>query len=170
MKSDAAETRYQFEKIVEHLCTKGVEFIIIGGRAETLMGSARVTFDTDLCFRRTRDNLERLAAAVKELKPTLRGAPPDLPFRVDAQSFALGNNFTFETIYGPLDLLGWVEPFGTYEELLPRTEVQAFGDFQVRVIALDDLIRIKQHINRPKDRDSLMHLLAIKRIRDEQQG
>ena len=34
-------------------------------------------------------------------------------------------------------------------------------------VGLDDLIRIKEHINRPKDRDSLMHLRAIKKLREQ---
>jgi hypothetical protein len=35
------------------------------------------------------------------------------------------------------------------------------------VIDLEDLIKIKQHIRRPKDQDSLMQLLAIKKVRGE---
>ena len=87
--------------------------MVIGGQAATLLGSPLPTFDIDLCYRRTAENLEHLAAALKELHPTLRGAPPDLPFRLDGRSLALGCNFTFNTDVGPLDLLGWVEPFGT---------------------------------------------------------
>ena len=33
------------------------------------------------------------------------------------------------------------------------------------MIGLDDLIRIKRSIGRPKDRESLLHLEAIKRLR-----
>jgi len=44
------------------------------------MGSARVTYDVDLCYRRTSDNLERLAAALRTLSLALRGAPLDLKF------------------------------------------------------------------------------------------
>lgn len=66
-----------FERIVELFVARGVEFIVIGGQAETLYGSARVSFDTDLCYRRTAENLRRLADALKELHPKLRGAPPD---------------------------------------------------------------------------------------------
>lgn len=156
----------QFEPIVRHLAKHTVEYIVIGGRAETLLGSARVTHDPDLCYRRTPENLERVAAALKELKPTLRGAPKDLPFILDARSLALGNNYAFETIYGALDMLGYVEPLGDFEAIALRAERTRFGDHELLVISLDDLIRIKQHINRPKDRDSLMHLLAIKRVRE----
>ena len=31
----------------------GVEFMVVGGQAEVLMGGARVTYDMDLCYRRT---------------------------------------------------------------------------------------------------------------------
>jgi hypothetical protein len=66
-----------------------VEFIVVGGQAEALMGSPRVTYDVDLCYRRTSDNLERLAAALSTLSLTLRGAPPDLKFRSSAGSPAV---------------------------------------------------------------------------------
>src|SRR6516164_4482757 len=92
--------------IAEHLERHGVEFLVIGGQAAALLGSPVPTYDVDLCYRRTADNLERLARALAELHPTLRGAPPDLPFQLDARSLALGANFTFNTDYGPLDLLG----------------------------------------------------------------
>ncbi len=39
----------------------GVEFMIVGGQAEALMGSPRVTYDFDFCYRRSSDNLEKLA-------------------------------------------------------------------------------------------------------------
>ncbi len=98
--------------IVDLLQRHGVDFIVIGGQAATLHGSPLPTYDVDLCYARTALNLDRLAAALQEIHPSLRGAPPDLPFRLDAQSLALGANFTFETDLGPLDLLGWVEPLG----------------------------------------------------------
>jgi hypothetical protein len=69
----------KLESLVELLAAHGVEFMIIGGQAETIFGSPRVTYDIDLCYRRTSENLKKLAAALREIKPTLRGAPPDLP-------------------------------------------------------------------------------------------
>src|SRR5262245_61033331 len=107
---DDATAKTPFDEIVELFTKLGVEFITIGGQAEALLGSARVTFDTDLCYRRTHENLLRLAKALEQLQPTLRGAPPDLPFKLDARTLELGNNFTFNTSSGELDLLGYVEP------------------------------------------------------------
>jgi predicted nucleotidyltransferase len=154
-------------QIAELLLAHGVEFIVIGGQAEVLFGSPRVTYDVDLCYRRTPENLRKLAEALRELKPTLRGAPPDLPFRVDARTLEMGMNFTLKTSLADLDLLGYVEPLGEYDAIAAHAEAYQVGEFPLRVISLDDLITIKQHINRPKDRDSLMQLLAIKRLREQ---
>jgi predicted nucleotidyltransferase len=134
------------ERFCGVLADHGVEFIVVAGQAEALMGSAHVTYDVDLCYRRTSENLERLAAAL-----------------------ALGQNYRFE-VDGeyPLDLLGYLEPIGTYDDLLPHAETVSIGGHPTRVIALDDLIRIKRYIGRPKDRESLLHLEAIKRLREQE--
>ena len=133
------------------------------------MGSPRVTYDVDLCYRRSPDNLERLATAMGTLTLTLRGAPPELKFRLDAQALALGQHYTFE-VDGEfqLDLLAYLEPVGTYDELAPRAENVSINGRPTQVIALDDLIRIKRHTNRPKDRESLLQLEAIKRLREQE--
>src|SRR5687767_12095678 len=148
---DDATAKLDVQKIVDLFARHGIEYLVIGGQAAILHGSPQLTFDTDLCYSRTPANLDRLARALAEIHPTLRGAPPDLPFRLDAQSLALGSNYTFNTDFGPLDLLGWVEPFGTYDDLIGRAEEYDLGTARVKAIALDDLIAIKRHINRPKD-------------------
>ena len=146
----------------------GVEFILIGGQAEALHGSPRVTYDIDLCYRRTSENLERLAAALREMKVTLRNAPADLPFIIDARSLALGCKYTFDTPFDAVDFLGYVEPIGGYDDLIQNAEHYPFRDGDLAVISLDDLIRVKEHIQRPKDRESLFQLRAIKHVREEQ--
>ena len=42
------------EQIYEVMTAAAVEFIVIGGQAETLMGSPRITYDVDLCYLRPR--------------------------------------------------------------------------------------------------------------------
>jgi predicted nucleotidyltransferase len=157
-------------QIIELFQSHGVEFIVIGGQAAVLHGSPIPTLDVDLSYRRTKDNLQRLAAALKALNPTLRGAPPDLPFQLDAQSLALGSNFTFDTSAGPLDLLGWVEPLGTYDDFVARSITLEVAGFPLRVISLDDLIAIKRHLSRPKDQLMLVQLEAIQRLRAKGEG
>jgi hypothetical protein len=57
-------------KIVEHLGRHDVEFMLIGGQAGVWLGVPLPTFDVDLCYRRTPENLKRLASALKEIHPT----------------------------------------------------------------------------------------------------
>lgn len=157
----------ELEQLIDVFLKHDVQFIVIGGQAEWLHGSSRATFDIDVCYRRSRENYRRVADAMLEFKPTLRGAPPDLPFILDGRTIEAGSNFTFSTTIGDVDLLGYVAPFGSYEELIKTVERYRVGGREIDVISLDDLIRIKKHINRPKDRDSLAHLLAIKQVREE---
>ena len=51
-------------QIIPPLIRSKVDFILIGGMAAILHGSARVTFDVDLVYSRAHENIERLAAAL----------------------------------------------------------------------------------------------------------
>lgn len=62
-----------FAALLEALVGGGVEFIVIGGVAATAHGSAHVTVDLDIVYRRSRENIARLAAALAPLSPYLRG-------------------------------------------------------------------------------------------------
>lgn len=170
MSGDEGTGKPNLLRIAEHLERHGVEFVVIGGQAAAILGSALPTYDVDLCYRRTKENLERLAIALRELNPSLRGAPEDLPFRLDAVSQALGSNFTFNTDFGPLEMLGWVEPLGTYDSLLDRCEWVDVGSTRLRVIGLEDLMTIKQHLGRAKDKLMLLQLQALKELRDKNRG
>ena len=145
----------------------GVRFIVIGGRAEQLHGGARVTFDTNLCYDPAPDNLVGLAAALRSLNVRLRNAPPDLPFQMDARTLQMGSNFTFVSDAGDLDVLAHVEPLGGFEALAATAEVYEFAGAKLQTIALEDLIRVKEHIRRDKDHASLMQLYGIRRVRAE---
>jgi hypothetical protein len=62
-------------QIIPPLVRAKVDFILIGGMAAILHGSARVTFDVDLVYSRSDENIKRLAAALAPHCPHLRGAP-----------------------------------------------------------------------------------------------
>ncbi len=164
MPEDAS--RPQLDQLIELFARHGIEYVIVGGQAEALFGSPRVTYDTDICHRLSPENLARMAAALRELDARVRFAPPELPFRLDAQSLALGVNYVFSTNLGDLDLISWVEPIGDDDELIQRAERIPYRGHELKVIALEDLIRVKEHIARKKDSESLYQLRAIKRLRE----
>jgi predicted nucleotidyltransferase len=144
---DEFNPRPALETLVRH----GVDFVLIGGLAAIVLGSSYSTSDLDVAYARDRPNLERLAEALRELSAKLRGAPPDLPFRLDAETLEAGLNFTFETHGGNLDVFG--EPAGApaYEELKRRSSVELIEGLEIRVASLDHLIAMKQVAGRTKD-------------------
>lgn len=73
-------TATQIEAILSLLAGADVEFVVVGGVAGLAHGAARVTYDIDLCYRRTPENTARLCETLEPLHPTLRGAPSALPF------------------------------------------------------------------------------------------
>jgi hypothetical protein len=154
-----------FKALLRTLAEGGVEFILIGGVAATVHGSARLTRDVDIVYRRTPVNIGRLAAALTPYQPYLRGAPPDLPFRWDASAIANGLNFTLTTQLGDLDVLGEIVGGGGYDALLPAsTVVRVFG-VDCRCLNLDRLIEVKRAAGRPKDFEAIAELEVIREER-----
>ena len=150
-----------FKGLLRRLLEARVDFIIVGGVACTLHGSARATFDIDVVYARTADNIDRLVTALAPIRPYLRGAPPGLPFICDAKTILAGLNFTLITSLGDLDLLGEITGGGGYEQLLPATiEVDLFG-FSCRCVTLETLIHLKRSAGRAKDLEVIAELEAI---------
>ena len=155
-----------FRRLLEALVNENVEFVIIGGVAATAHGSAHITVDLDIVYRRTPENLKRLAAALDALQPYLRGAPPGLPFRLDAETLRRGLNFTLRTTAGDLDLIGEAAGGGTYEALLPRSETRELFGLEVRFVDLEMLIQLKRAAGRPKDLERVAELEVLREERD----
>jgi hypothetical protein len=143
-----------------------VDFIVVGGVAARAHGSARLTNDLDVLYRRAPENLARVVAALAGHSPYLRGAPPGLPFQWDAETLRRGLNFTLTTAFGDLDLLGEITGGGAYEDLLPvSTPIEAFG-VEVRCLNLEPLIHVKRAAGRPKDLEAIAELQALREERD----
>ena len=150
-----------FAALLRCLSEAGVEFILVGGAAATAHGSARLTQDIDVVYRRSSANLARLVTALAGHAPYLRGAPPGLPFRWDARTLERGLNFTLTTDLGDLDLLGEIVGGGAYEDLLPHSIcIEVFG-IACHCLGLRHLIHVKRAAGRPKDLEAIAELEAI---------
>jgi hypothetical protein len=150
-----------FDALLTALWQHEVAFIVVGGAAAIAHGSARLTQDLDVVYLRTAANLDRLAAALADHKPYLRGVPLGLPFIWDAATLARGLNFTLVTSLGDIDLLGEIPGGGTYEELVAdAVELQVFG-MRCLCLSLPQLIRAKRAAGRPRDLEALAELEAI---------
>lgn len=152
MSEEISETPLEADRLLQTLAKHGVEFVVIGGLAGLVHGSAYPTFDLDVVYSRVRPNLERLVAALEELGVTLRGAPADLPFQLDVRTLENGANFTFDSPYGKFDILADAAGMPSYEELRAEARLDEIEGVEVRVASIDHLIAMKRAAGRPKDK------------------
>ena len=151
----------QFKKAVQALCDGDVEFVVIGGLAATFHGSARVTYDLDICYSRTSSNLRRLTEALAPFHPRPRGFPAGLPFIWDDATLRNATIFTLQTDIGEIDLLAEVTGLGAFEEVMQHSmTVEAF-ERQLITLDLPGLIQAKRATGREKDLSALAELESL---------
>jgi transcriptional regulator with XRE-family HTH domain len=153
--------------LLDALDRNQVDFVVIGGVAGLAHGSAYPTYDLDIAYARGRRNLERLAAALRDIGVRLRGAPDDLPFQIDTRTLEAGMNFTFITDFGEFDILGHVDGIRSYEDLREHSEVQQVGGLPVQVASLNHLIGMKRKVDRTKDQMMVEEYVSMERLRRE---
>jgi hypothetical protein len=137
---------------LQALAAGGVDFVVIGGVAGGAHGSSYPTYDLDIAYARDRENLERLAEVLRTLGARLRGAQPDVPFILDAETLENGMHFTFTTPFGSIDILADPDGAPPYGRLRDRSTSATVRGEQVRVASLDDLIAMKEASGRNKDK------------------
>jgi hypothetical protein len=150
-----------FAAAIKALSEAGVEFVVVGAYAAVAQGSSQITRDLDICYQRSRDNLNRLAAALAPYHPRLRGAPDGVPFFLDQCTLSQGMNFTLETDLGDIDLSG----VGQFREVASDAICVPLHGVSCRVASLDAIIRSKRAAGRPKDLVALPELEALKELR-----
>lgn len=160
--------RFQPLEAIRVLIEHGVEFVVIGGYAAVLHGSPTYTNDADVCPDRSLENLERLAAALRDLDARIRtdAEPEGLPVAIDATFLnRIDVALNLMTRYGDLDISFRPAAFPNgYADLLPHAVDYEVGDLVVKVASLADIIRSKETAARPKD---LAALPVLKALEDE---
>ncbi len=150
-----------YARLLRVLAESGTEFVVVGGIAAQAHGAARATYDVDVVYARTPENMARLVSALAPLEPYLRGAPRGLPFTFDAATVSRGLNFTLTTTAGDLDVLGEITLGGTYDMLLPHTTMVRIFGVECRCLSLERLIAVKRAAGRPKDNEAIAELEAL---------
>lgn len=72
-----------------------------------------------------------------------------------------------DTDEGQLDCLSHIEGIGGYEQVKQAGERIEVEGTQLHVLKIDALIAAKEAMSRPRDKEALRQLRAIKRLRGE---
>jgi predicted nucleotidyltransferase len=134
-------------KLEESKC----QFIIVGGLAAVLNGAPVQTFDIDLVYSTSTENIDRLLIALASLDAIFR-IQPERRLRPMASHLSGKGHLNLLTTSGPLDLLGTIGRNLTYEDLLSRCLEMDIGEgVRVKVLNLETLISIKEQLGSDKD-------------------
>jgi hypothetical protein len=155
-----------FIKLIQALVDAGVEFVIIGGWSAILHGGSYATQDLDLCFSRSRANLQSLVKSLAPFHPRPRDFPAGLPFVWDEATLRNGMLFTLSTDLGSVDLLGEVLGVGDFRRVKELSvQLDAF-DRRVWTLDLPALIQAKKAAGREKDLRILPELQGLLEARE----
>lgn len=142
-----------------------VRFVVIGGYAAVLHGSAMLTYDADISPDPDPENLRRLCEALREVNARLRTVddPDGVAFTCDEHFLAQMSMLNLVTDHGDFDLSFRPAAFPNgYDDLVDHADEFDIGGFVVKVAALDDVIRSKETANRAKDQVALPQLYALR--------
>ena len=146
-----ANSAPDFFKILQTLADHQVDFIIVGGICAVLHGAPVSTFDLDIVHSRTPENIKHLISALNQMDAYYRGRG-EQRLVPDTHHLASAGHHLLMTAYGPLDILGMIGSGHEYDGLIDHSEEIIVDDLQLRLLDLENLIKIKEETTRAKDR------------------
>ena len=156
------------ESLLERLSDARYEFVLVGGFAAVAHGASLMTQDIDVCASMSEENLDRLDHALSGLRPVHRMRPDRLPFDVEQAKRLRVKNLYLSTDLGQLDCLGEVAGVGEFDEAREQSDAISFRGRHLRLLSLDALIVAKSALDRPRDKEAVLQLKAIRqRLRDD---
>ena len=154
--------RSDLPSLLKRLVGTGVDFVIVGGYAGVVHGCTLVTQDVDICCNFSPGNLLALQKALADLHPVHRMTPGHQPLELTAENAGPFRNLYLDTDLGHLDCLSEIQGLGGYDEVAEASQTIEIDGLPLRVLTIDALIVAKEAMNRPRDREAVRQLRAIK--------
>ena len=148
------------ERILRAFAARHVRYVLVGATAARLQGFPRLTADADITPGRDGENLDRLAAALRDLRARVytESVPEGLPFSCDADTLARAKLWNLVTDAGRVGII--FEPSGTrgFEDLVRSAVTFRVFGVEVHAASLEDILRSKQASSRPQDQQDVIVL------------
>jgi hypothetical protein len=153
-----------FLDLLERLVRAGVDFVIVGGYAGIVHGCTYTTQDVDIACDFSPANLRLLQEAISDLHPVHRMTPGRQPLELTPENAGEFRNLYLDTDLGHLDCLSEIQGIGPYEQVKRASQSIEVEGMQLHVLTIDALIRAKEALHRPRDREALRQLKAIRKL------
>ncbi len=133
------------------LAQSKAEFVVVGGLAGVLHGAPVQTYDVDIVYSRSPENINRLLEVLASLGAVFR-VQPERRIQPNASHLLGTGHLNLLTTDGPLDLLATIGRNLGFEDLLRHsTMMEIGGGLRIRVLNLETLIEIKEQLAGEKD-------------------
>ena len=156
-----------FRDLLTRLIETQVDFVLVGGFAGVVHGCSCVTQDIDICCDFSPENLLALQQAVSDLHPVHRMTPGRKRLNLTEQTCSQFKNLYLDTDIGQLDCLSFIDGLGDYQTVKQASELIKIKDLPLRILSLGGLIKAKKAMNRPRDRQVIFELEAIKKLKKQ---
>lgn len=157
----------EIESILGVLNRAGVRYLVVGGVAVVLHGYLRTTADLDLIIQLDRDNVLRAIRALQDqhYRPRAPVAAEEFAEQQVRERWIQEKGLEVFTLWSPahpaleIDLFA-SEPF-EFDTVYARALRVPLEKTKVTVIALEDLIALKQRVGRPRDLEDIAALESL---------
>jgi hypothetical protein len=156
-----------FFDLLGRLVKAGVDFVIVGGFAGVVHGCTCVTQDIDICCDFSSDNLLRLQKALCNVRPVHRMTSNRLKLELARDNCSQFKNLYLDTDIGRLDCVSFISGVGDFQTVKKKSTLIKAENICLRVLGLDALIESKKAMNRPRDREVILQLEAIKKLKKQ---
>lgn len=162
-----------YREILLELGKRKVKYLVIGGIAVNLYGHPRVTKDLDLMISFEKSNMDKFLEIVKVfgLKPRVPVEPEELADESKRELWKKEKNMKVFSFYNPendlevIDIM--IQDYLNFDKAYIKKENISDGNLSVSMISIDDLIKLKEIANRPRDREDIEVLKKLKELRYE---
>ncbi|HEX2473812.1 MAG TPA: hypothetical protein VHK01_03635 [Lacipirellulaceae bacterium] len=144
-------------KVAKVFAEHRLEAVMVGNAAAALHGAPVTTLDIDFMFRKTPLNLKKLKAVAESFRAVILKAyyPVSDLFRIINDEQGL-----------QLDFMSRLDGIRSFEGLRSRSTSVKFGEHELKIASLSDIIKSKRATGRDRD---LAVLEILERTLDEQE-
>ena len=157
-----------FPNLLKQFAAAEVDFVIVGDFAGAVYGCTYITQGIDICCDFSAENLLRLQKALHGLNPVYRMTAKRQKLELTQDKCSRLENLYLDTDIGQLDCLSLINGIGNFQMVKDKSTLIEAEDIQLRILSLDALIKAKKAMNRPRDKEAILQLEAIKKLRSKE--